>query len=89
MVVWLRIPFGNICTFQNGSLTVVVNKQLLVIISGGQSRDALPLAFVSPELVCKIAIEMETRGYQVDLSQFPQDLVSQLRRPGAAARVTA
>lgn len=61
---WLHIPFGSICRFKYGRHQVTVNKQLWVTISDGRSSDAVPLNFVSPDLVKAIEAEMLRVGYQ-------------------------
>jgi len=60
---WLFIPFGNICTFTYGELTVTVQKNLWLVISDGRSKDALPITMVSEVLVNAVAEEMKRIGY--------------------------
>jgi hypothetical protein len=87
--LWLRVPFGEVCTFRNGNLSVTVTKQFMVIISDGQSQDALPLPYVSQDLAYRIFVVMKDKGYDVDLSDIPSEVLAQLRDPNIAVRVTA
>jgi len=62
--VWLHVPFGTICSFQYGKQTVTLRKDLWLILSDGTSHDALPLSFVSPQLVAAVEAEMLRIGYR-------------------------
>jgi len=63
MRVWLVIPFGYICKFKYGELTVTLKKNLWLVISDGHSNDALPINLVSQELVDECEKQMMMRGY--------------------------
>lgn len=71
MGVWLGIPFGNICSFKNGTNTITLKKNLWVIISDGRSSDALPINFVSQEMQLKIASVMRSMGYPEPEAEAP------------------
>lgn len=61
---WLKIPFGSICSFEYGKQKISVTKNLWVIVSDGKSSDALPINFVSQQLVSAIEAEMTRMGYR-------------------------
>ena len=61
--LWMLVPFGNVCSFKYGELTVTVKKNLWLVMSDGQSKDALPITMVSETLVKAVAAEMERIGY--------------------------
>jgi hypothetical protein len=61
--LWLIIPFGNICSFKYGKLTVTVKKNFWLVMSDGESKDALPITMVSDTLVNAVAVEMKRMGY--------------------------
>jgi hypothetical protein len=63
--VWLKVPFGTICKFQYGALTVTVKKNFWLIMDDGHSKDALPITFVSQELVTAVSAEMLRKGYSL------------------------
>lgn len=63
--VWLRIPFGKICSFPWGSSNqmVTVRKNFMIEVSDGQSIDALPIGLVSEDLIREIIRVMSRMGY--------------------------
>ena len=65
-LIWLAVqmwPYGNLCRFKYGELEVTLNKQLWIITSDGISTDALPLSFVSQQLVDRVQDELLGKWY--------------------------
>lgn len=56
-------PYGYICKFKYGGLDVKLNKKFWIITSNGQSQDALPINFVSKELVGIVKQELKHKWY--------------------------
>lgn len=79
MDAWLRIPFGDICSLQDGSTSIRLTKQFMVIVCDGQTQDALPIYLVGTAMVCKIALRMDSMGYTVNLNELPQDELARVR----------
>lgn len=79
LTLWLQVPVGNVVSFKNGSTTVTLTKNLLVVISDGKSSDALPLAYVSESMVCRIMLAMHSKGYAIQLEELPQETLAQVR----------
>lgn len=65
-LIWTAIqiwPFGNLCRFTYGELEIRLTKKLWIITSDGSSEDALPLSFVSQQLVDRVQAELESKWY--------------------------
>lgn len=57
-------PYGYLCRLDSGGKeTITLNKQMWVIVSDGQSSDALPISFVSPQLVERLGAELAKKWY--------------------------
>ena len=52
-----------IMNYVNGDLDVKLNKKIWIITSNGQSQDALPINFVSKELVGIVKQELKHKWY--------------------------
>ena len=61
--LWCLIPLGRLLRFQYGGLLVTLRKDLWVEVSddGGKSKDALPLTFVSQQLIDEIELRLASR----------------------------
>lgn len=64
-VFFIRIwPWGYLCDFQWGHQgRIQLTKNCWVIVSHGNSQDALPINFVSQELGDRIVEEMNNKWY--------------------------
>jgi hypothetical protein len=61
--LWGDLPGGDFCKLVNGGETVRFRKDLMVIVSDGRSYDAMPVTFVSPQLIEAFAARMKLLGY--------------------------
>lgn len=72
-IVWWFVqtwPFGSLCILQNddGS-TITLLKNYYVVVSDGNSSDALPITFISQKLVDRFEIEIRKKWYFVPPNQ--------------------
>ena len=57
-------PYGYLCRLPYGSKGEIrLTKQMWIIVSDGASQDALPISFVSPQLIESIGIELAKKWY--------------------------
>lgn len=60
----LNWPFGHLCKFKlEGEGYILLNKQMWIIVSDGKSQDALPIEFVSPDLIKRCGEELAKKWY--------------------------
>lgn len=57
-------PYGHLCKFKlEGEGSITLNKQMWIIVSDGKSQDALPISFVSEELIKRCGDELAKKWY--------------------------
>lgn len=66
LAIWMRLPFGHICRVHHGTSHMTLRKDFWIIVSDGNTTDALPINAVSHHLQNEFALRMKAIGYNVD-----------------------
>lgn len=64
--LWLKVPFGYICRVHHKDSYMTLRKDYWIIVTHGNTTDALPITFVSHHLQHEFALRMKAIGYDVD-----------------------
>lgn len=61
--IWLKVPFGPVCSITQGKRKVTLLKDLTVVIDDGKTKDSLPVFMVSIEIQLALGRRIHQLGY--------------------------